>query len=138
MASNINQPIGVCCALAEDDHLVQKPITISCTHLICQKCIPKNNEDIICKICGELNEFDLSKVKQRCGGFKSLLSLNFGQMLIKVKDYIPTKALLSLNFTAALEDLYKRYNESIKTLRSKLKYKLLYQLKKVFKNFKMK
>jgi hypothetical protein len=120
MASNAIETTGVCCALADDDHLVKKPVNISCNHLICQKCIPKNNEDVICKICGELNEFDLSKAKLRCG-FKSLLSMNFGQMLIKVKDYIPTKALLSLNFTAALEDLYNRYNESVKSLRSKFK-----------------
>lgn len=111
MASN--ERSSICCAFANDDHFIEKPIELSCGHLICQKCIPKeNNEDLACQICGEKNEVDLNKAK------KSYFSLQLGNIFKKVKYFIPTKALLSLNFTGMLEDLHRDYKESFKSLKS--------------------
>jgi len=52
------------CALAEDKHLIQHAIGLSCGHHICKKCIPMNktnNYEIKCLKCGKINNHDLSK-----------------------------------------------------------------------------
>ena len=40
------------CAHSDDDHFLIKPISLTCGHFICQKCIPDGHiEGIKCKIC---------------------------------------------------------------------------------------
>lgn len=95
MSSNIDQTV-FCCALANDNHFIENPVTLSCGHSICKRCVPKKIEDLLCKICGEKNEIDLTKVKESIG-MKKLLLLNLEQMLGIVRN---------------------RYNESINLLQS--------------------
>ena len=48
------------CAISEDKHFVNKPITLSCGHNICKDCIPVNKENITCSICKKVTTKDLS------------------------------------------------------------------------------
>ena len=52
------------CAISDDEHCTIDPIQLeSCCHLICKKCIPKDNvKEVKCKICGLISEQDFEKV----------------------------------------------------------------------------
>ena len=54
------------CSLAEDNHLIQVAISLSCGHHVCKKCIPvkSNNLQIKCLKCGKINNTDLSKCEE--------------------------------------------------------------------------
>ena len=39
------------CALT-NDHIVKEPINLTCSHVVCKSCIPRDVETIECKICG--------------------------------------------------------------------------------------
>ena len=54
------------CSLAEDKHLIQIAIGLSCGHHICKKCIPlnSNNSQIKCLKCGKINKTDLSQCEE--------------------------------------------------------------------------
>ena len=51
------------CSLAENKHLIQIAIGLSCGHHICKKCIPQNsnNSQIKCLKCDKINQTDLRK-----------------------------------------------------------------------------
>ena len=50
------------CALSNDfiKHIVYNPLSLTCKHNICQKCLLDPRKLIQCKICGQLNHVDLS------------------------------------------------------------------------------
>ena len=54
------------CSLADDRHIVECPITLSCGHNICMNCIPSNNNSnqVKCLQCNEINEIPLDKCKE--------------------------------------------------------------------------
>jgi hypothetical protein len=43
------------CALAEDQHFIETPISLSCGHSICKGCIPAVDQSLVCKICNKQN-----------------------------------------------------------------------------------
>ena len=68
------------CAFSDENHFVIKPITLTCRHSVCQKCIPwitladdnanEKRKEIKCKICGLVSYQDLklssvSKIAQK-------------------------------------------------------------------------
>ena len=65
------------CSLAENKHLIQIAISLSCGHHICKKCIPQNsnNSQIKCLKCGKINNIDLSKCEE-ADIIKALLESN--------------------------------------------------------------
>jgi hypothetical protein len=67
---------ALCCAVANDEHFLERPITLSCGHSVCKSCVPISITDIVCKVCNEKNEFDLKKAKESFG-MKTLLACNF-------------------------------------------------------------
>ena len=46
------------CALAKDEHIFEQPITLSCGHCACKKCISKQMQAITCQICHEENHIN--------------------------------------------------------------------------------
>jgi hypothetical protein len=108
MASN-NYYNVFCCALAEDHHFLQKSITLSCGHSICQKCIPIEG-DLVCKQCNEQNVFDLTSAKE---------------------NYV-IKTLFELHYPDLFESMRVRFYDSLKSLKGKLK--LRKHLRFYFKN----
>jgi|688.fasta_scaffold2181069_1 hypothetical protein len=87
------------CAYAEDKdrHYFEIPLTLSCGHSICRKCVPSDYKNVKCKKCGEINNIDLKSVKES----------------------LAAKSLLSLNFNQLFDDLGGRYHDSVTSLRSK-------------------
>ena len=72
--SNIEKALG--CAIANDAHFLEKPITLSCGHSVCKNCIPIIDTALVCHVFNEKNEFDLKKAKESFG-MKTLLACNF-------------------------------------------------------------
>ena len=77
------------CAFSEEKHFFEKPLTLSCGHSVCQKCVPIDYKSVKCKKCGELNNYDLKSAKES----------------------LAAKSLLALNFNELFDDLGSRYNE---------------------------
>lgn len=49
------------CSIADDRHIVEKPICLSCGHFICKKCIPSNNNyEFKCIKCDKVNKTNLN------------------------------------------------------------------------------
>ena len=68
------------CALATDQHFLEKPITLSCGHSICQQCAPiKASAHVKCGICSEINHTELHKIKESFV-IKKLLSSNLNDL----------------------------------------------------------
>ena len=84
------------CALADNQHILEIPICLSCGHSICKKCIPRETTNFKCKICDRENKFDLSEAKESLG----------------------MKALLTLNLPKLYEILNGRYKASVVSLES--------------------
>ena len=42
---------GLNCA-SSNDHIVEEPFILACSHGICKNCIPKDAQAVTCKICG--------------------------------------------------------------------------------------
>jgi hypothetical protein len=51
------------CALGDNDHIYREPISLSCGHCVCKKCIPEDDDEITCKVCGDKNKYDLNDSK---------------------------------------------------------------------------
>ena len=48
------------CAISDEEHFLIKPISLTCGHSVCQKCIPDENiKEIKCKICDTESKQDL-------------------------------------------------------------------------------
>ena len=73
------------CALAYDQHFLEKAIRLSCGHSTCQKCIP-NNEDVICLICGQQNETDLTTEQEESLVIRSMFSTNIDKLYEVLSD----------------------------------------------------
>jgi hypothetical protein len=55
-----------CCRNKNFKHFAKDASSLSCGHLICKDCLPKNDDSIInCGSCGETNEVKLDTLK-RC------------------------------------------------------------------------
>jgi hypothetical protein len=68
------------CAIASDQHFLEKPLTLSCGHSICQQCIPNRSSPIVkCGICNEINHTDLTKVKESFV-IKKLITVNLCEL----------------------------------------------------------
>jgi len=52
----------ITCSLAEDKHIAECAIGLSCGHFICKKCIPPNNNNnsnqVKCLKCNRINEMN--------------------------------------------------------------------------------
>jgi hypothetical protein len=61
------------CIFSEQKHFLIDPVTISCGHSICKKCLPRENTTSIrCKICKRLVSYDANRIKVS-RGFKEVL-----------------------------------------------------------------
>jgi hypothetical protein len=77
---------SVQCAISKDKHIVLCPLGLSCGHTICKKCIPQDpNGQILCVICNEINENNLSRSKE-LSGIKSLIKQNLNALFAMVED----------------------------------------------------
>jgi len=55
----------ITCSLAENRHIVEAAIALSCGHFICKKCIPTNNNNQVkCLKCNQINEIPLGKCNE--------------------------------------------------------------------------
>lgn len=43
----------IVCSVAEDGHILEAPVSMSCGHLICHSCTPQ--QTIVCLKCGQVN-----------------------------------------------------------------------------------
>ena len=63
------------CAFSNEKHFLIKPISLTCGHYVCQKCIPHENiKEIKCKICDvisiqDFKSFSVSKLAQNALNF---------------------------------------------------------------------
>ena len=84
------------CAIARDQHIFEQPITLSCGHCACKKCLLRQTQIVVCEICKEENHMP---------------------NLLQVKECVP----LIETIDAYLEDLYKiiydKFNETIPHLK---------------------
>jgi hypothetical protein len=66
------------CAVAEDQHFIETPISLSCGHSICKDCAPLDPK-LICKICNKQNLLlDLSVTEENLL-IKKLISLKLDE-----------------------------------------------------------
>ena len=88
MASN-NKHSVFYCAIANDKHFLEKPITLSCGHSICKECFTLPNQSqssfIKCGICDEINQTDLSKVKESFV-IKKLFTSNLAELFSVLEE----------------------------------------------------
>jgi hypothetical protein len=90
MASNDDQfdiETLYCCASIITKHFVESPITLSCSHSVCKKCILA--ETVYCEKCETECKVDLNDLNES----------------------FPLKTLLSMHFQEMIEIQNKRYNE---------------------------
>jgi hypothetical protein len=73
------------CALADDEHILEKSITLSCGHSVCRECIPSDEIPVTCGICQIENAFDLTKANESVV-IKNLLSMKFSELFQLISD----------------------------------------------------
>jgi hypothetical protein len=105
MASNLSYNC-LRCAMADDEHILEKPITLSCGHSVCRECIP-SDKMLTCGICEIKNTFDLTEANES----------------------VVINMLLSMNFSELFQLISDRFNDSLKLLNGR------YALKVFLKNF---
>ena len=49
---SFNQLFNDITCASSKDHIVKEPITLACSHGVCNSCLPKDSYTIECKICG--------------------------------------------------------------------------------------
>ena len=79
-----------------NDHIVREPISLTCGHCICKKCV-NGRAKIICRICSEETD-------------KSKLEMN--------KESVPIKNIIKRSLTGLFDDLEKRATEGINSFKS--------------------
>ena len=79
-----------------NDHVVKEPISLSCGHSICKKCVP-NQAKIKCNICSEETD-------------KSELRVDEGS--------VPIKRMKLSSLSELFDDLEKRATEEINSFKS--------------------
>ena len=89
MASNSKYSVFYC-AIANDKHFLEKPVTLSCGHSICKECfnvtdLSSHLSVIKCGICDEINQTDLSKVKESFV-IKKLFSTNLAELFSVLEE----------------------------------------------------
>lgn len=74
------------CAYSEQFHYFVQPIALDCGHCICKTCIAQDKtvHSIRCKICNEVTEKDLNKVKETVVAKKAILS-HIHQLLVSIE-----------------------------------------------------
>lgn len=79
------------CALSKNRHFVEHPITMSCGHTICKKCIPNDNnqQQLKCLICNELNEHNLNTSKESTA-VKTLMRVFLNDLFYLIEDKFNT------------------------------------------------
>jgi hypothetical protein len=77
------------CALAEDQHFIEAPISLSCGHSICKDCIPAVDPSIVCKICNKQNIINLAVAEENLT-INKLISLKLAELFqcinIRIRD----------------------------------------------------
>ena len=74
------------CASTLDEHILHDPISLSCGHYICQKCIPADT-NLACNICGIQNENVLKNSKVSLLA-QYLIQLNIEGLVAHTKEKI--------------------------------------------------
>lgn len=98
------------CGLSNDDHILMQPVSLSCGHSVCKKCIPLNfNYDGVETGCGTIHNEQINKCKL-CGKQNTI---NLNQM----NESQPVKQLLKLYLNDLFQMLEERFDESIKSLK---------------------
>jgi hypothetical protein len=57
----------ITCSFAQDKHIIECAIALSCGHFICKKCIPpnsNNSDQVMCLKCNRFNEIPLGKCNE--------------------------------------------------------------------------
>lgn len=68
------------CAMSSDSHFVKQPLSLSCGHSVCKKCVPATEKkQLKCKLCGEINQIELDKLSES-RAIKQLLKAHFDQL----------------------------------------------------------
>lgn len=80
------------CAL-NDDHIYKEPIILSCGHFTCKNCVPiklniQQDDHIKCKLCGEINYFDLHDQK-----YCNIAEYSIERNISKLFDYMQAKMI---------------------------------------------
>jgi hypothetical protein len=71
------------CAIADDEHILEKPITLSCGHSVCRDCI--RGPFPLCDICKIRNTLDFNNVNESVE-IKNLLSMKFSELFQLISD----------------------------------------------------
>ena len=79
-----------------NDHIVREPISLTCGHCICKKCV-SDQVKIKCRICNEETD-------------KSNLQMN--------KESVPIKNIIKRSLTGLFDDLEKRATDGINSFKS--------------------
>ena len=79
-----------------NDHIVREPISLTCGHSICKKCV-NDQVKIKCRICNEETD-------------KSNLQMN--------KESVPIKNIIKRSLTGLFDDLEKRAIDGINSFKS--------------------
>ena len=69
-----------CCLT--NDHMVKEPISLSCGHSICEKCVP-DQAKIKCKICNEETDKSKLEIKKESTFAKRMIKLLCGHSICK-------------------------------------------------------
>ena len=79
-----------------NDHIVREPISLTCGHCICKKCV-SDQDKIQCRICN----WETNKCK-----------------LEMSKESVPIKNIIKRSLTGLFDDLEKRATDGINSIKS--------------------
>ena len=75
------------CALSNDDHVAQEPISLNCGHCICKSCLLKSEYQniITCKLCNQVTNRDLKNEKESTL-VKSMIAHFLSQLFVELEN----------------------------------------------------